>query len=396
MLISTLVFTGLVGASQWPLDQLQLPGPYPFNHGHHGREIAYIDRIVLAKFVSRKSIEPLMQRRTITGNNKPTMFLDTFTVVGDDGKPHAVSETLSVIVGGLAMPSQPPVLGKTYLLGTKTPAGGIAGLFVTSQGNEPVYWVHVDSDVVSGLVCYPLAKLTRSRAEDGTEDLSGTILLSLIEPVREAKTATEMIVPISMMETFDLNAYRFPERFGPDVAGQKAADWIRDHFWPKLDEAIKGKPMEVKLEPFGMLAAFPGAKSAEYGRELFEYVLKRIRTTGKIPSSRYWMAGHQYIEADRIIAEADRMPWNVRYAFIGSLSRPLSERSVAILISWLGKADGTLANFLLDKLAHWAKRKDLYPQIAEKYKDGHPVILNREILVKIWQENPPPLLRRGG
>ncbi len=396
MTLSTLIFSGLLSVAQWPLDQPRLPGPYPFNHGHHGREIDHIDRIVLAKFVTRKATDPVMQRRTITGNDKPTMFLDTFEVMGDDGKALDSSEKLNVIVGGFAMPSQPPEPGKTYLLATKAPAGGVAGMFVTPQGNEPVYWVHVDRDVVSGLVCYPLAKLTRSRAEDGTEDLTGTILLSLIEPIREAKSANEMAVPISMMETFDLKYYHDPERFGSGIAGQKAADWIRDHFWPRLAEAVKGKPMEVKLEAFGMLAAYPGAKSTEYGRELFEYVLKQIHTTRKIPTARYNLIGNAYIDADRIIAEADRMPWNVRKSFIGSLSRPLSERSVAVLISWLDKADGTLAHFLLDKLASWAKRKDLEPQIAEKYKDGHPVILNREVLTEIWKRNPPPLHKRGG
>lgn len=373
--------------------QLCLPGPYPYNQTTTpamqtmeppiGEFRRTVKGICLAKFVARDRVSPpiLARRRDMP---EPQMWIDRYVKLNDDGTPLMPEVRLSLVVASANLRGDAPKEGASYVLGYDLPDPARTGLIVLVFNDGPELWIKPERDWLVGLYCIPSKEVMRAKAPSGAlvqEDVFGSFVLTLGNCFRFAKDEEHSAAIARIMVILKLYRLRFEK-----VAGSYFFEWSPKVLEPVIVSASRDLPDSAKIHALGLAASLPDSNSV---RPFWDLVVK-LDKKGGLPMIE--AGGYRGIPPDEIASVALRSK-NREY-FFDRLDAAPSDPLIARFVEWLSTARPAFAATVLTKLANWAGREDLKPNIVG-YVKGEPTIVNREVLTRIWMENPPPI-KRGG
>jgi len=213
------------------------------------------------------------------------------------------------------------------------------------------------------------------------QDVFGSFLLSLVKSFQLARDEKHAAAIARILKIQKLSQLRWEK-----VANTYFFEWSSQLLEPTIMAAAKDLPDASKIHALGVAAWLPDSRSVR----AFWDLLVKLDKQGSLPTLE--AAGYRGTPEDEIASVALRSK-NREY-FFDLLPIPPSDSLIGRIIEWLPAAKPSLAAKVLTRLANWAGREDLKPNIVG-YVQGEPTIVNREVLTKIWMENPPPI-KRGG
>lgn len=390
---------------------------YPWNplaSRYDWDELKKLRHVYLAKLISR----------TVTSNkilfkpdsySSPTVFLDRFELLSDDGKPTDKKESLDVVTAEYRPPGQTrmsvePSLkpGHIYLVGIEEPLG--FHVVVNAHGSHEEgsrLKIELERGQVVGLLCLCSDEVRRSSNTEGNEDPMATLLLSIGLSLARAQTELEASERIDILEHLKFPYYvddriPDPETLKPHklvLAGVPSPDWMKRVFVPTLMPVLNAaKNTDISIYGFGLVSRI-SPEGAEASKRYFELKYAAAKA-GK--GFRYNPIGYMYaVGKERLFKAAAELPSHSQFFPYTEMDKPPPDAEIRTIISWLDKVNNSFAISLLKCLAAWADKKaagitfSLKPKLLPEYKNGEQLVENKEFLIRLWQENPPPI-RRGG
>lgn len=349
---------------------------YPLSSRGTQVTMAWLDRFsdcAIATFRSRRVVNASASANAPADTK---FYLDKFIVKSSASGIKGELEVLTGALGNAAAPRS----GQVYCIAYAKPTGSAHKVFL-NYGADPYIQVIGSGTWQTGIGLFAtqVDKVPVGNARTAFL-LTVARQFSLIDKEEEASALSEIVRTLGTNEWARL-----------EIGKTDAPTWCAAQFEPTATSMFSKQSSGVQFHILATCSSLPGSKL----RRAFFDLRIGLDRKGVRPLTRLGRYRPD-VSVDELAVAANASPALRRHLY-GCIDEPPSDRSAKLIVGWLTTAPSDFAMEIFGDLARWSGKRDLKPKRAAKADaNGLPAILNRDELLKVWRDNPPPMRRKGG